>query len=533
MKTLNGVLFVLCVAASAAWGAEPSKYLLADPAAPQRIDYLVIAGDRFANGLAALADHRAKQGYAVGIVTMSSINAKFRSIPEFLKHAVTAWKKPAPTYLLLVGDVDAVPATVKPGALKGWLSDADLATDFDYARPLGGRISFHVGRFPCDTLDELAVMVRKTIAYETALPAGAWQHRLGFVASVGGYSKQIDALLETIGMMVGTGSVPPAFDIAAAYGSPNSPYCPYPPKFNAAALDLFNRGSLLYLFAGHGSVRGVADIEWKGELYPIFSEDDARHLNVKDGLPIFVVIACSTGQYDDDDCLGETYMKAEKGPVAFIGGSRVTQPYGNGLFAKAFVDALFLPSRTLGEALTRAKVDVLTNNLSMFRLQADALGSMMQGKDLLAPMRSDVVRHYNLFGDPALVIRHPKRNIKVTARGAVAEIEAPGHKKVELTLECERSVLLHPVPEIGEDDPKAEAKMTERYRGALDKVIERRTVQLKDGKGAVEFKRPTAPGRYFLKASDGSSVGSAMIEVQPPETTPAKSSSAPARKASK
>ena len=517
MARAGAVLIVVLLAvACVAHAGEASKYLIADPSAEQRVDYLVITGDKFAGGLDALAAHRAKQGYAVGIVRMSALEAKFKTVRAFLAHALTKWKKPAPKYLLLVGDVDAVPTVVKPGKLKGWQSDRDLATDFDYARPLG-KVQMHVGRFPCDTPKELATMIRKTIDYETKLPGGAWQRKLNFVASVGGFSKEIDAMLEAIGMAVAGSSVPEAYDMQAAYGSPNSPYCPFPPKFNSHVIDMFNGGSLLYLFVGHGATRRVADIRWKGLRYRIFDERDAAALNCKNGRPILVAVACSTGRHDAADCLGETYLKAENGPVAFIGGSRVTQPYSNGLFAKAFVDNFFGQTRTLGAVLTRAKWTILADRFSMFRLQVDAVGAVMQGKKFLEPMRDDVVQHYNLLGDPALVIRRASIDIKLTVGGTKVHVEAPGRDKIGLTLECHRLTFLHPMPEIKADDPEFEKKITERYKNAHDKVIRRWSVALKGGRATVEFKRPEKPGHYVFKASRGGSAGAAGFDIAPPK----------------
>jgi len=521
IRCLRCVLAVVVLAAgSPACLGAGSKYLLRDPAAAQRVDYLVLAGDKFADHMDVLAAHRERQGYAVGIVKVSAAKAGFASIRAFLAHAVTRWQKPAPSFLLIVGDVDAVPAVVKKGALRGWNSSRDLATDFDYARPTDGRVRLHVGRFPCDTAKELAVMVRKTIAYETELPAGEWQHRLNLVASVGGYGKQIDSLLESMAMAIASSCVPAAYDMQAAYGSPNSPYCPYPPTFNNHVLEMFNRGSLFTIFAGHGTTRAVARLYWKARAYRIFGSGDAGALNVKAGLPILVVIACDTGRYDASDCLGETFFKVERGPVAFIGGSRVTQPYGNGLFAKALIDALFGKAKTLGEAVTRAKQTVTAHRFSLFRLQVDTVGGMMQGAESLGPMRKDVVEHYNLLGDPALVIRRPKPDIKLAVNGSTVRVGAPGRASVTLTLECDRLAFLHPIPKIDENDPRFREKITDRYRKAHDKIIRRWTVALKDGRGSVEFELPKNPGRYFFKASAEGSVGSAALTVEPPTPPP-------------
>ncbi|MFO7899788.1 MAG: C25 family cysteine peptidase [Planctomycetota bacterium] len=493
--------------------AGDSPYVLTDPSRARRIDYLAVSGDRFAGKLDALCKHRADQGYRVGVVRMSDVEAEFESLGKFLGHAATRWDKPAPRFLLLVGDVDTVPTVVKRGAMRGWRSSPDLATDFEYARPARRRPWLHVGRLPCDSADELGAMIEKTIAYETTLAGGGWQRRLKFVASIGGYGKAMDRLLETIGESVAAGAVPRRFDLEAAYGSPGSPYCVYPPRFNEHVTGMFNEGSLLYLFVGHGRVRRMANIRWKGREYPILRAVDARRLRARQGQPIFVALACHTGGYDRSDCLGEEFVKAAGGPVAFIGGSRVTQPYANALFADVFVRSFFGKAKTVGEVLSLAKARIAAHRFSFFTAQIDAVAGRIQGKENLAKMRADLVAHYNLLGDPALRIRRPKCDIGVAVGQDTVGITAPGRRQVTLTLECARLQFLHELPEIEPGDPDVEKKMADRYRKAHDKVIGRWTVRLKDGRGAVRFTRPAEPGKYVLKAAAGGSVGVAWLDL--------------------
>ncbi|MFW6159145.1 MAG: C25 family cysteine peptidase [Planctomycetota bacterium] len=514
MKT--GVVALGCL--TLAWlaplvQAGDSEYLLTDPSRARHIDYLAVSGDEFAGKFDALCRHRADQGYRVGVVRMSDVAAEFGSLRKFLRHAATRWEKPAPRFLLLVGDVEAVPTVVKRGAMRGWRSSPDLATDFEYARPAGKGRWLHVGRLPCDSGRELTAMVEKTIAYETELPEGGWQRRLKFVASMGGYGKEMDRLLEAIGESVAAGAVPRTFDVEAAYGSPASPYCVYPPRFNEHVTGMFNECSLLYLFVGHGSVRRVASIRWRRHAYPIFRAGDSDRLEAQKGPPVFVAIACHTGAYDRDDCLGEEFVKAPGGPVAFIGGSRVTQPYANALFADAFVRSFFGKAKTVGEVLSLAKARIAAHRFSFFTAQIDAVAARIQGKDNLPKTRADVIRHYNLLGDPALRIRRPTCDIRVAIQEDVAEITAPDRKQVILRLECDRLQFLHELSEIEPDDADVAEKMADRYRKAHDKVIGRWTVRLKDGRGTVRFERPRRPGRYVLKATAGGSVGAIALEV--------------------
>ena len=486
--------------------------LLSDPAAAHRIDYLIVSADKFAGHLDKLAAHREKGGRTVGIVRMSAVKTRFGTIKKFLAHAVTKWTKPAPTYLLLVGDIDTVPTVVKRNRLKGWNSSRNIATDFGYARPLGGKVLLHVGRFPCDTLTDLAVMIGKTIDYETKVPGGAWQRQLNFVASVGGYGRATDTLLEGMATAVLSSMVPLEYDIRAAYGSESSPYCPDPRTFPDHVVKMMNRGALLTVFVGHGLTGSFGSIRGR----PMITSAGAAKLKPAARATIEVAIACHAGHFDAADCMGEAHLEARNGPVAFIGGSRVTQPYANGLFAKALVDAAFGRATTLGEALTQAKQAITLNRPSMFRMQVDLLGGMMQGKKSLEPMRKDVVEHYNLLGDPALKIRRPRRDIELIVKGNEVSIVAPGKAEIELRLECDRLMFRHKLPSVDPKSPKASEQFAERYRLAHDRLVKKWTVPLNDGKGSIKFERPAAPGRYIFKASSGSSVGTATFIVVPP-----------------
>ena len=513
MKRVAFVPFAVLLLAVSSLLAGPSKYLINDPVAAQRIDYLIVAGDAFADRLDVLADHRRVEGYAVGIIPMSSVKSHFPSLEVFTKHAVTDWKPPHPAFLLLVGDVDAVPTVVRPGALAGWLSDTDLATDFDYACSDKGRARLHVGRFPCHTPEELDIIVRKTIDYETKLPLGPWQRRVNFIGGVPGFGEGTDALLESVTMQMIAATVPRGYDVQGAYSNPSSPYCPYPPDFNQCVLDMVNAGSLLTLFEGHGTSASIADIYWNGKHYDVFSSRDAARLRVTQGLPVLAVIACSTGRFDSDDCLGQICLKTPGGPVAFIGGSRVTQPYANTLFTEALLRRFFGQDKTLGEVVSSAKHDVLAHGQSLVSIQADAAAALLQGARALEPMRRDVVAHYNLLGDPALVIRRPATDVTLTVRGDTVEIVAPGRKQVELTLECGTLGMARPLPGVGIDPAKMKEEMNQRRTAALDKVLQRLVVELTSGRATVQLALPQAPGRYYLKAVTEGSVGVATLTI--------------------
>ncbi len=133
-------------------------------------------------------------------------------------------------------------------------------------------------------------------------------------------------------------------------------------------------------------------------------------------------------------------------------------------------------------------------------------------------MRKDVVRHYNLLGDPALKIRRPADTMELAARGfpgAGRTFYATGRAKdgpVEVTFECARDKFCRPVDLEGED---LEKQIARRYANANNKVVVRSPTAAKDGQFEVEVELPDAlkPGKYFLKAYTPGAIGAREVVI--------------------
>jgi hypothetical protein len=490
------------------WSAG-SKYVQRDL---DKVDahYLIVAPPAFAEALDPLCEQRSKS-LKVAVVRTDDIASRFGRGPEGVAKLI---KQVGPKFVLLAGDARTVPTFVQKSEYvsERFAGDPELATDYPY-----GAVA---GRFPAHTLDELRTMMDKTLEYETTLPGGRWQKKISFITGEAKFGTLIDDVLEHHFNAVVTGRIPMAYDIETAYAKPTSKYCFFPPKFGANALRMLNEGALFFAYVGHGFREGFDDVHYKDEEYPILESKNVKQIDVKNGLPIMVVIACSTGEFDaPTDCIGEAIFKRRRGPVAFIGGSRITQPYGNGLLGYKLVEQVFArKAPTIGEALWQAKAAVLDKDDSVLRLQADAVASTIQGPGSLEPMRKDVVRHYNLLGDPALKIRRPAEEIELAPHGhpgpgrtfVVAGIAKDG--PVEVTFECARDRFCHPTDLEGAD---AEAQLSRRYVNANNKVVVRSTASSADGAFESELELPDSlkPGKYFLKAFGRESIGSREILI--------------------
>ena len=502
--------------------SQPPGYLVSDLRGPARVDYLVVAADDFAGDCDSLLAHRAARGHTVGLVRFGDACRAFSDGPPgpealvaFLKHAHDNWQT---RYVLLVGDARGLPGRVIPMRIESasyfsdtFLSSRDLATDHYYATLGGNDVKLHVGRFPVDGREELAAMIAKTIAYETASSPGPWQRKVSFVAGAFGSGTAIDQILEAQFARIVTEGIPPTYDVEVAYAQPTSVYCPHPPNFHDNAVRLLNEGGLFYVYVGHGTRTGCDEIKWRGRSHTILDARNLGEINIANGLPVMVVIACWTSFIDapEGDSVGEELMKLPHGPVAFLGASRICQPYGNALLGRELVSAVFDPGiETLGQAISAAKSRTLAPDDSEFRKQLDAIAGFVQGPDSLARMRRDVVRHYNLLGDPALVLQRPASDLKVEARLSQGETltvsgQAPfAEGKALISLEVERDRFtrqLAPLPPEGAED--FATKMAQRYRDANDKALAQVEAAVEGGVFETELNLPDAlaPGAYYVK----------------------------------
>jgi hypothetical protein len=494
------------------------SHVVEDPGSKEnRIDYLVLAPAEFVDALAPLAEHRKAGGLRVGIVTLESIRKQWKSPLDFVRFASREWKPPSPRFLLLVGDADRIPPILRRShyQTKKFQNDPELATDHLYGVPEKGlHATMAVGRFPADSVEEVAAMAGKTVRYEAKLAPGTWQKKIKFITGEAGFNPFIDAFIEKQFTRIVSDNIPPPYDIELAYSKTTSRYCPYPPEFNENAIRLLNDGSLFYVYVGHGFRRGFDNIRWKKEVYPIFNLQHVPRVEIRNGLPVMFVIACSTAFFDarSGDCIGEELFKKEKGPVAFIGGTRITQPYVNALIGKAMIAQVFGPTPpTLGEALIEAKKEVLGKDGSALRKSADRLAGMIQGPGNLEAMRKDGVLHYILLGDPALRLRTPEttvtlsclRKVRAGDRLIVRGKTPFPRGTVTLQLDCLRNEFAGILPNAALSSPTFRNDITERYRAANDKRITSLTRKFEKGTFTLALPLPSSLRErdYFLKAT--------------------------------
>jgi len=320
-------------------------------------DLVMIAPREFFSAIEPLRTLRRNQGMKVELVDIEDVYDEFsygnkspQAVKDLLQYATTSWKA-KPRYLLLVGDAsydgknylglgdsDLVPTRLIDTSLMETASD-DWLADFNG----DGIADLPVGRLAARTADEVSVMVRKIIGYESSEPLES----MLLVADINnGYNFESAAteLRDLIPQNLRIEQIN-----RGQLGDATA---------KSRLMEGIMRGQKVVNYLGHGSVN-----LWSGGM---LTNEDARNLTNGERLPVFVMMTCLNGYFHDPglDSLAETLVKAENGgAVAAWTSTGLTVPVEQSLLNQELYRLLFTAdaqgrAMTLGDATTRAKAAV-------------------------------------------------------------------------------------------------------------------------------------------------------------------------------
>jgi hypothetical protein len=332
-------------------------------------DLVIITRRDFFNSLSPLVALRQSQGLSVALIDVEDIYDSFsfgqktpQAMKDFLAYAKVSYKT-APHYVLIVGDAsydsknylglgdnDIVPTKLIDTQLMETASDHWFVDSTDMA----------IGRLPVSTVQEASSVVAKIISYDQSNPS---QEMLlvsdnDETYDFEGTSTQLRGLIPS-GLRVERIDRGKDGDAVA----------------KARLLNALMRGQKVVNYVGHGSVD-----QWKANL---LTEADINELQGGGSLPVFVMMTCLNGYFQDVslDSLAESLMKAPKGAIAVWASSGMTTPDVQLPTNQELYRSLFdknNPSIMLGDAIRRAKA---------------------------AAGNEDVRRTWILFGDPTMRMR--------------------------------------------------------------------------------------------------------------------------------
>jgi hypothetical protein len=351
------------------------------------IDLLIVVADElhYSPVLQAFANHHSSYlGLNIGVVGTSALA---ELAPEALRGFIQDVYETQSAahfgdghlgFVILVGDAYADDNTTVMIPTYDGYGGTEVASDHYYAC-VSGDDDFEdvmIGRLSVGNVNELVAIVGKCANY-MPMPSGEpWTESTLLVAGLfytikDDYVTLFDEYEELM---------PDGWPIDRIYRHDyaNDHLC------SLDVVEAFNEGHLIVNYAGDG---------WISSWYRVMDTTDIPLMDNGDRLPIVLSMACMTGWYDNTteidpngsyDCFAEQIVNTSgRGAIACLAAPRASD---GGMF------------RTLTKSIYRA---VFTEN-SVFLGETVALAKLLHLQD---GGSVDYPRHFNLFGDPALIYR--------------------------------------------------------------------------------------------------------------------------------
>jgi hypothetical protein len=351
-----------------------------------KADYILITPREFLASLNPLVNFRRAKGLMVKAVAIEDIYNEFscgiadpRAIKDFLRYAYENWYRPAPSYVLLVGDgtydyrdylatgkKSMVPVHLSATPSLGITPDDNwyVAIEGDDVLP-----EMMVGRIPASGKVMAANMAKKMVNYERA---ALYNPKEALFAADNG-----DPFFEAIDENL-IARLP-------ARMTPRRVYLGSYPGVKVATQDLvdtLDRGMMLTTYAGHGDVT-----HWAGE--GLFVADDVSRLKNGKRLTFVMTLDCLNGFFAHPSyySVGEAFVAAaDRGAIAAFSPSGLSYSSEQEALGEAAFSSIFEKgNRRLGRIATGAKIAAFAQGAS-----------------------EDMVRIFTLLGDPATQLKGNK-----------------------------------------------------------------------------------------------------------------------------
>ena len=285
------------------------------------IKYLIVANSMFQNNdnLNQFIAWKKRIGYIVEVAYTSdpNVGTTFNSIKSYIQAQYTnaTTENPAPTFLLLIGDVAQLPPYNCPANSSAQIDQH--VSDLYYATWTSGDIlpDCYYGRFSAQNISQLTPQIDKTLTYEQ------------FTMEDPSYLGKAVLIAGTDATWAPTHADGQINYIYNNYINTNSTTHNYTTVYkhnydcNSQAATIRNE-----IGAGVGWANYTAHGSEDGWYQPAFNNSHVSAMQNEGKYGIMIGNCCLTGKFDNSsDCFAETLLRtANKGAVAYIGGSEVT-----------------------------------------------------------------------------------------------------------------------------------------------------------------------------------------------------------------
>jgi hypothetical protein len=271
------------------------------------MSYLIITPENFVSALQPFVEWKTREGYNVIVATTAQTGTTASAIKTYIQNIWSAatTENPAPSYLLIVGDVAQVPSN------NG--TTGSHVSDLPYVRLQGTDFvpEMYFGRFSATTPAEVTNQVNKTLMHEQyTMPNDAY---LGEVVMIAGVDGSFGPTHANGQINYGTNNY-----FNNAHGINSHTYL-YPASGSSDAQIVANvsAGMGYVNYTAHGSETSWAD--------PTFTISNINSLQNINEYPVVVGNCCLTSAFNTGTCFAEAWLRAvDKGAVIYIGGTNST-----------------------------------------------------------------------------------------------------------------------------------------------------------------------------------------------------------------
>ncbi len=271
------------------------------------VKYLIVSDPMFEEQLQPFIEWKIQEGFEVIAAYTDEIGTTTSAIKTYIQSLYDAGTPddPAPTFLLIVGDHQQVPA------YSG--SSGSHVTDLNYAKLDGSDIypEIYYSRFSAQNTSQLQPQIDKTLMYEKfEMPDPSYLEEVVMIAGMD----------SSHGSTWGNGQINYGTDYYFNEDHGISSYTYLYPNSGSNAGNIVTNVSegVGYInYTAHGSSTSWAD--------PSFTINNINSLDNYGEYPLAVGNCCLTNKFEIDTCFGEAWLRAEdKGAVGYIGGTNST-----------------------------------------------------------------------------------------------------------------------------------------------------------------------------------------------------------------
>ncbi|MCW8804484.1 MAG: C25 family cysteine peptidase, partial [Ignavibacteriaceae bacterium] len=335
-------------------------------------DYIIISHRKFSSIAEQLAALRSTNfpdenipNPRIQIVYMQEIYDEFsygllepKSLKEFTKYAFENWELPAPSYVVLLGDMSYDYRGLLESSRPNFIPSIPYFTT-QYGQAASDNLIVAVagndaapdlalGRLSIETVAEGNILLQKLTDYPDD-PTKPWKQNVLLLASGLTLQDEIQFGFNDASLFLGNNYViPQGFAASYVFRFPSKPvHEPYQgegPKIR----EEINKGAVLVNYYGHGG-----GYQWD----LVFTNDDIYLLENEGRLPLILSVTCYTAHFDNQDVFGEQFIKVPgKGSIGFYGSSGLTYwGVGTAINRELFGEIFTSRNYVTGKAIMNSK----------------------------------------------------------------------------------------------------------------------------------------------------------------------------------